>query len=139
MMDEIRANARVVLSRCDATNMREICDVLLDLAEFRLRGFDTVHVMGPPSGDYSTDDIYAVAQRIVRLNVEHHISVGTGSERVHLSVINEGSWGGESLHVSNVEQAYDETSKIQGERIAVMVTGSREIDMSVLARRLEEI
>lgn len=135
MNHELLADGTVLLARCDLFDVREICDGLADLAEYGSRGYVTIHVMGPLS---EHEEVFEVAQRIVRLNIQHHVAVGDAGGLVHLAVTNEGSWGGESLQATSIGDAYDKVSKLRGERVAVMVTGSHSVNMSSLVSRVKE-
>lgn len=107
------------------------------LAEYRLNGFDTVHVAGRIAGDDVTDQLDALGRTNVRLNVHHLIVVGEGAHAMHRAAEHEGSWDGESIPVSTVPHAYDEVMRVRGDRVAILVTGSTELDLGDIVTRLK--
>lgn len=107
------------------------------LAEIRVDGFDTVHVAGLIEGDDLAEHLDTLGIMSVRLNVQHLIVVGESARRMHQTAEQEGSWGGESIPVSDPEHAYDEVMRLRGPRVAILVTGSTDFDMSTVVEKLK--
>lgn len=109
-----------------------------ELAEWRQRGHATVHVVGVPSVNADRDELDSIGRRTVRLNIGHLVVVGEQARIIHLAAEHEGSWDGESLPLPNIDSAYDELTRLRGDGVVVLVTGSTEFTMSHLVQRLKE-
>ncbi len=107
------------------------------LAELRVEGYDTVHVAGLIEGDDVADQLDILGIMSVRLNVHHLIVVGEAARRIHQTAEQEGSWGGESIPVSDTAHAYDEITSFRGPRVAILVTGGVDVSLGDVVERLK--
>ena len=107
------------------------------LAELRVDGFDTVHVAGLIEGSDVAEHLDTLGIMSVRLNVHHLIVVGESARRMHQTAEQEGSWGGESIPVFGVEDAYDEVVNLRGPRVAILVTGGVDVSLGDVVERLK--
>ena len=137
MLSETLADGTILLDGSTLTDFAAVCDAQTDLAEWRLRGHDTVHVAGALSGEAAQDELDALGRRTVRLNIGTLIAVGSRARVLHLAAELEGSWDGESLPVADIDSAYDEVSRLRGDGVVVLVTGSTEPGFDELVSRLK--
>ncbi|MCW1249547.1 UDP-N-acetylmuramoyl-tripeptide--D-alanyl-D-alanine ligase [Acaricomes phytoseiuli] len=65
-------------------------------------------VLGPmyELGEDSVREHDALGQIVVRLNISRLVVVGADARPLHIGAINEGSWGDESVHLPDLESAY---------------------------------
>jgi UDP-N-acetylmuramoyl-tripeptide--D-alanyl-D-alanine ligase len=127
----------VVLDAHLTTDFRGVRDAQRALAEYRLEGFDTVHVAGLIAGDDTADELDALGRSNVRLNIHHLIVVGQTAHGMHRAAEHEGSWDGESIPASSVDDAYDELMSLRGPRVAILVTGAVDQPLGELIERLK--
>ena len=137
MFSETLADGTILLDGSALIDFDGIRDAQSDLAEWRLRGHATIHVAGPWSGEAVRDELDALGRRTVRLNIGTLIAVGPQARILHLAAELEGSWDGESLPVADIESAYDEVSRLRGDGVVVLVTGSTEPGFDELVSRLK--
>jgi len=126
----------ILLDATTAITLDEVRDAQTELAEWRSRGHDTVHVVGHIA-DTTLEELDALGRRTVRLNIGHFVVVGGMARVVHLAAEQEGSWDGESLPCSDESGAYDEVTRLRGDSVVVLVTSSTECDMAGLVARLK--
>lgn len=107
------------------------------LAEYRLTGWNTVHVAGLIDGTDTVEQLDALGRTNVRLNIQNLVVVGERAHGMHRAAEHEGSWDGESLPVSTVEDAYDEVMRLRGPRVAILVTGGVDVDLGALVDRVK--
>ncbi|GGY46447.1 UDP-N-acetylmuramoyl-tripeptide--D-alanyl-D-alanine ligase [Streptomyces xanthochromogenes] len=107
----------------------------------RARGGRTWAVLGPMAelGDDSLAEHDAVGRLAVRLNVSKLVAVG-GREAswLQLGAYNEGSWGEESVHVSDAQAAVDLLRSELRPGDVVLVKASRSIGLERVALALLE-
>ncbi|MEV6794626.1 UDP-N-acetylmuramoyl-tripeptide--D-alanyl-D-alanine ligase [Streptomyces sp. NPDC051320] len=105
----------------------------------RARGGRTWAVLGQMAelGDESFAEHDAVGRLAVRLNVSKLVAVG-GREAswLQLGAYNEGSWGEESVHVSDAEAAVDLLRRELREGDVVLVKASRSVGLEQVADAL---
>ncbi|MEV0095684.1 UDP-N-acetylmuramoyl-tripeptide--D-alanyl-D-alanine ligase [Streptomyces sp. NPDC050738] len=105
------------------------------------KGRRTWAVLGPMAelGDESLAEHDAVGRLAVRLNVSKLVAVG-GREAswLQLGAYNEGSWGEESVHVSDAQAAVDLLRSQLREGDVVLVKASRSIGLEKVALALVE-
>ena len=138
MIEEVRlADGTTLLDASGALTAHEIRDAQKQLAELRQVGYVTVHVAGRGSGDDVREELDDIGLRTVRLNIHRLIVVGSDARILHLAAEREGSWDGESLHVSTAADAYDEIQRLRGDAVAVLVTGSLSEPLHEVAERMK--
>lgn len=138
MIAERLADGTVLLDASGVFDIDSVRDAQSELAEWRARGHETVHVIGVPHDDVDREDLDALGRRTVRLNIGHLIVVGEKARIIHLAAEHEGSWDGESLPLADNDSAYDELARLRGDGVVVLVTGSTEFTMSTLVQRMKE-
>lgn len=129
------ADGVLLLDASTARTADAVRDAQTQLAEYRLSGHTTVHVAGALAGEDARDDLDALGRRTVRLNIHHLVVVGDDARILHLAAEHEGSWDGESLHVSTVAHAYDVVQRLRGDAVVVLVTGSVSEPLAGLVER----
>ena len=135
MTPQTLIDGTILLDATTAVTLNAVRDAQTELAEWRSRGHDTVHVVGHIA-DTTLEELDALGRRTVRLNIGHFVVVGRMARVVHLAAEQEGSWDGESLPCSDESGAYDEVSRLRGDSVVVLVTSSTECDMAELVARL---
>lgn len=138
MIVEMLGDGTVLLDGSGLTSIDEVRDAQSELAEWRARGHATVHVVGVPSAHVDRDELDAMGRRTVRLNIGHLLVVGEKARIIHLAAEHEGSWDGESLPLTDIDSAYDELTRLRGDGVVILVTGSTEFTMSALVQRFKE-
>jgi hypothetical protein len=138
MIDTIMLeDGKVLLDAHLTTDFQGIRDAQRALAEYRIEGFETVHVAGMISGDDPADELDALGRSNVRLNIQHLVVVGKSAHGMHRAAEHEGSWDGESIPVLTVSHAYDEVMSLRGPRVAILVTGGVDEPLHELVTRLK--
>jgi UDP-N-acetylmuramoyl-tripeptide--D-alanyl-D-alanine ligase len=138
MSHDVLYDGTILLDRTVARDLDAIREAQSELAEWRLRGHVTVHVAGALAEEFNRDDLDAIGRRAVRLNIGTLIAVGSRARVLHLAAEHEGSWDGESLPVADIDSAYDELTRLRGDGVVVLVTGSHDVVLSELVDRLKE-
>jgi len=136
MTPQTLIDGTILLDASTAVTLNAVRDAQTELAEWRSRGHDTVHVVGHIA-DTTIEELDALGRRTVRLNIGHFLVVGGMARVVHLAAEQEGSWDGESLPCSDESGAYDEVTRLRGNSVVVLVTSSTECDMAGLVARLK--
>lgn len=126
----------ILLDAAASTTVGAVREVQTELAEWRAKGHDTVHVIGHMD-NATMEELDAIGRRTVRLNIGHFVVVGPRARIIHLAAEQEGSWDGESLPCSSADTAYDEVSRLRGASVVVLITGSTEFDMAGLVARMK--
>lgn len=138
MNPERLADGSILLDASTTVDADEVRAAQAELAEWRLKGHDTVHIAGAVDADDVIETMDALGRRTVRLNIGHLLVVGESAFVMHLAAQHEGSWDGESLPLSTVESAYDEVTRLRGDGVVILVTGSTDCDMTTVVDRLKE-
>jgi UDP-N-acetylmuramoyl-tripeptide--D-alanyl-D-alanine ligase len=87
-------------------------------------------------GDESVEQHDAIGRLAVRLDVDRLIAVGPGARPIHMGAAHEGSWGDESMWVSDPAQALDVLRAELQPGDAVLVKASRSIGLEQIAEVL---
>lgn len=129
----------VLIDGTDAVTQRAVRSYQQQLAEWEHQGKNTIHVVGELECDRVEwlEHHDAVGRLAVRFNVFRIISVGDGARHVHNAAGLEGSWDGQSLLVSSLDDAYDELSRFRGSETVILVTGSSVTPMTDLVTTLK--
>lgn len=125
----------------DATALESIYDIReaqTELAELRMAGRATVHVVGLPNDHCDREELDALGRRTVRLNIGHLLVIGERARIIHGAAEHEGSWDGESLPLLDIDSTYDELTRLRGPGTVILVTNSIELPVSTLIERLKE-
>ncbi|BCL31251.1 UDP-N-acetylmuramoyl-tripeptide--D-alanyl-D-alanine ligase [Streptomyces aurantiacus] len=123
-------------------SMRAALRALVAMGEAsRSQGGRTWAVLGPMAelGDEALAEHDAVGRLAVRLNVSRLVAVG-GREAswLQLGAYNEGSWGEESVHVSDAQSAVDLLRSQLRPGDVVLVKASRSVGLERVAQALVE-
>ena len=78
----------------------------------------------------------AIGRMAVRLDVSRLVAVGTGARALHTGAVMEGSWGEESVHVPDLETAYELLQRELREGDVVLLKSSRDAGLRSLGDRL---
>jgi UDP-N-acetylmuramoyl-tripeptide--D-alanyl-D-alanine ligase len=89
-------------------------------------------------GDASLLEHDAIGRLAVRLNVSRLVAVGPGARAIHTGATQEGSWGEESVHVPDVEAAWQLLSAELEPGDVVLLKSSRDAGLRYLGDRLAE-
>ena len=77
-----------------------------------------------------------IGRLAVRLNVSRLVAVGPGARAIHTAAVHEGSWGEESVHVPDVEAAYELLREQLQPGDVVLLKSSRDAGLRHLGDRL---
>ena len=78
----------------------------------------------------------AIGRMAVRLDVSRLVAVGAGARALHTGAVMEGSWGEESVHVPDLESAYELLQRELREGDVVLLKSSRDAGLRSLGDRL---
>jgi UDP-N-acetylmuramoyl-tripeptide--D-alanyl-D-alanine ligase len=81
----------------------------------------------------------AIGRLAVRLNVSRLVAVGAGARAIHTGATMEGSWGEESVHVPDVEAAFELLQRELRPGDVVLLKSSRDSGLRYLGDRLVEV
>jgi UDP-N-acetylmuramoyl-tripeptide--D-alanyl-D-alanine ligase len=111
---------------------------LKTLAQIRRPGERTVAVLGEMAelGEYAQEEHDRIGRLAVRLNIDRLVVVGEAARAVHLGAGLEGSWNGESLHVADVDAAYDVLREELRAGDVVLVKSSKSAGLRFLGDRI---
>jgi UDP-N-acetylmuramoyl-tripeptide--D-alanyl-D-alanine ligase len=87
-------------------------------------------------GDDSVAEHDAIGRMAVRLDVSRLVAVGPGARALHTGAVQEGSWGEESVHVPDLESAYELLRRELREGDVVLLKSSRDAGLRTLGDRL---
>jgi UDP-N-acetylmuramoyl-tripeptide--D-alanyl-D-alanine ligase len=102
------------------------------------RGRRTWAVLGEmlELGPDSVREHDAIGRMAVRLDVSRLVAVGPGARALHTGAVQEGSWGEESVHVPDLETAYELLRRELREGDVVLLKSSRDAGLRALGDRL---
>jgi UDP-N-acetylmuramoyl-tripeptide--D-alanyl-D-alanine ligase len=102
------------------------------------RGRRTWAVLGEmlELGPDSVAEHDAIGRMAVRLDVSRLVAVGAGARALHTGAVMEGSWGEESVHVPDLESAYELLQRELREGDVVLLKSSRDAGLRSLGDRL---
>jgi len=111
---------------------------LKTLAQVRGPQNRTVAVLGEMAelGEYSAEEHDRIGRLVVRLNVQQLVVVGAGARGIHNAAGLEGSWDGESVYVSTMQEAYDFLRDYVDAGDIVLVKSSKSANLRFLGDRL---
>ena len=111
---------------------------LKTLAQVRGPQNRTVAVLGEMAelGEYSAEEHDRIGRLVVRLNVQQLVVVGPGARGIHNAAGLEGSWDGESVYVSTIQEAYDFLRDYVDAGDIVLVKSSKSANLRFLGDRL---
>jgi UDP-N-acetylmuramoyl-tripeptide--D-alanyl-D-alanine ligase len=78
----------------------------------------------------------AIGRMAVRLDVSRLVAVGAGARALHTGAVMEGSWGEESVHVPDLDAAYQLLQQELREGDVVLLKSSRDAGLRALGDRL---
>lgn len=87
-------------------------------------------------GDAAVEEHDAIGRMAVRLDISHLVAVGPMGKIMQIAATNEGSWGDESAHVTDVEAAIAHVLERWQPGDVVLVKASRSIRMERVAQAL---
>ncbi|HWM35232.1 MAG TPA: UDP-N-acetylmuramoyl-tripeptide--D-alanyl-D-alanine ligase, partial [Pseudolysinimonas sp.] len=111
---------------------------LKTLAQIVAPGQRSVAVLGEMAelGEYADEEHDRLGRLAVRLNIGKLVVVGERARRIHLAAGLEGSWDGESVHVDDVDAAYDLLREELRPGDVVLVKSSKSAGLRFLGDRL---
>jgi UDP-N-acetylmuramoyl-tripeptide--D-alanyl-D-alanine ligase len=116
---------------------------LTTLAQFRVGDSDrrTWAVLGEMRelGEYSREAHESIGRLAVRLNISRLVCVGEATRVMALAAVSEGSWGGESVWVSDTDQALELLARDLRAGDIVLVKASRSIGLERVASEVMEL
>lgn len=87
-------------------------------------------------GDESIQEHSSLGQVVVRLNISRLLVIGSPARAMHIGAINEGSWGDESLHVPDIDAAFDLLQEELRPGDIVLFKSSRDAGLRFLGDRI---
>ena len=116
---------------------------LTTLAQFRVGDSDrrTWAVLGEMRelGEYSREAHESIGRLAVRLNISRLVCVGEATRVMALAAVSKGSWGGESVWVSDTDQALELLARDLRAGDIVLVKASRSIGLERVASEVMEL
>lgn len=136
-MEALRAGGVLVIDDAYNANPDSMRLALKTLAHLG-RGHRTIAVLGEmlELGDQSVRLHDEIGRLAVRLNIGQLIVVGRGAAPIHQGASLEGSFGGESMQVADVEEALAVLERILAPGDVVLLKSSRDAGLRRLARPL---
>ena len=131
------ADGTVLLDARRALTYDTVREAQRALAEYRVNGFETIHIAGEHQSDTLVDELDSLGRVNVRLNIHRLIVVGESAHGMHRAAEHEGSWDGESIPVSDATHAYDEVVAHRGAKVAILVTGDVNNRLDTLVEELK--
>lgn len=89
-------------------------------------------------GDTTVEEHDAIGRMAVRLDISHLVAVGRMGKIMQIAATNEGSWGDESIHVEDAEEAIAYVTSRWRPGDVVLVKASRSIGLERVAQALRE-
>lgn len=89
-------------------------------------------------GDRTVEEHDAIGRLAVRLDISRLLCVGPATRVMHLGASNEGSWGDESLHVADIDEAIALLRRELAPGDVVLVKASRSVGLERVAEALME-
>ena len=113
---------------------------LRTLAELTRGRSRAIAVLGEMAelGDWGLEAHDQIGRQVVRLNVDRLLVVGVRARAMHLAAVQEGSWGGESIHVDTPDEAYDVLRGLLEPGDVVLVKSSNSAGLRLLGDRLAD-
>lgn len=87
-------------------------------------------------GDWAVESHDRIGRQAVRLNLDLLVVVGERAKAIHLAAVQEGSWGGESIYVESLDEAYDVVRGLLEPGDVVLVKSSKSAELRFLGDRL---
>jgi len=111
---------------------------LRTLAELTRGRTRAIAVLGEMAelGDTAVEEHDRIGRLVVRLNIDQLVVVGPGAFAIHLAAQQEGSWGGESVYVETMDDAYDVVRGLLRTGDVVLVKSSNSAGLRHLGDRL---
>ncbi len=108
------------------------------LAELTRGRARAVAVLGEMAelGSWALEAHDRIGRQVVRLNIDLLVVVGERARAIHLAAVQEGSWGGESIHVESLDDAYDVVRGLLEPGDVVLVKSSKSAELRFLGDRL---
>ena len=108
------------------------------LAELTRGRHRAIAVLGEMAelGDWAVDAHDRIGRQVVRLNIDLLIVIGERAKAIHLAAVQEGSWGGESILVDSLADAYDVVRGQLEPGDVVLVKSSKSAELRFLGDRL---
>lgn len=113
---------------------------LKTLAQVRPDQGRTIAVLGAMSelGDESGPAHDEIGIHAVRLRLDQIVAVGADARRIHISAVNEGAWNDESIHIVDMDEAFEWLTGYLQPGDVVLVKASNSAGLHRLAERLGE-
>ena len=113
---------------------------LQTLAQLGRIGSRTVAVLGHMAelGDFSRSEHDSIGRLVVRLNIDQLVVVGEEAKLIHMGASQEGSWDGESMFFSTIDEAFEYLRGILSQGDTVLVKSSKSANLRLLGDRLME-
>jgi UDP-N-acetylmuramoyl-tripeptide--D-alanyl-D-alanine ligase len=135
------ANGVTIINDAYNASPDSMAAALKTLAQIVEPGGRSVAVLGEMSelGEFSGEEHDRIGLLAVRLNIARIVVVGAAARRMHISMINEGSWDGESVYADTPEQAFEYLSNALKPGDTVLVKSSNSAGLRFLGDRLGEL
>lgn len=133
-----RSDGVIVINDAYNANPTSMAAALRTLAELRGPDHRVIAVLGGMAelGDVSLTEHDTIGRLAVRLGIDQLVAVGQPALSIHLAASQEGSWGGESVLVADVDAAYTMISDYVRPGDIVLVKSSLVYGLRFLGDRL---
>ena len=132
------ANGAIIINDAYNASPDSMAAALKTLAQVRGPENRSVAVLGEMAelGEYADEEHDRIGRLAVRLNVQKLVVVGHGARHIHNAAGLEGSWDGESVYVSTMQEAYDLLRDDVRAGDIVLVKSSKSANLRFLGDRL---
>jgi UDP-N-acetylmuramoyl-tripeptide--D-alanyl-D-alanine ligase len=140
MQRMVRADGVTIINDAYNASPDSMKAALQTLAQLGQLGSRTVAVLGHMAelGDLSVSEHDAIGRLAVRLNISQLVVVGDEAKLIHMAASQEGSWAGESLFFSTIDEAFEYLRGILSQGDTVLVKSSKSANLRFLGDRLME-
>lgn len=139
-MQPLRGRGITVIHDAYNASPDSMAAALKTLAQIRPEQGRTIAVLGAMSelGEHTGQAHDDIGIQAVRLRIDQIVAVGPEARRIHVSAVNEGAWNEESVHVADLDAAYDLLVDMIEPGDVVLVKASNSAGLHRLAERLGE-
>ena len=140
MQRMVRSDGVTVINDAYNASPDSMKAALQTLAQLGRLGSRTVAVLGHMAelGELAVSEHDAVGRLVVRLNISQLVVVGDDAKLIHMAASQEGSWDGESLFFSTIDEALEYLRGILSQGDTVLVKSSKSANLRFLGDRLME-
>jgi UDP-N-acetylmuramoyl-tripeptide--D-alanyl-D-alanine ligase len=136
----VRSDGVVVINDAYNASPDSMKAALQTLAQLGRMGSRTIAVLGHMAelGEFSRSEHDAIGRLVVRLNIDQLVVVGDEAKLIHMGASQEGSWDGESMFFTSIDEALEYLRGILSQGDTVLVKSSKSANLRFLGDKLLE-